>query len=254
MNAPQKVVIVTGAAQGIGLGLSREMLAATWRVAAWDIDEEALAALDEEVQNPSKLLIQKVNVANEVDVRQGVAKVLQHFGRIDGVVNNAGIANPESGPVQQLGLSDWQEWLNVNLTAPFLLAKHTADHLAARQGAMVNIASTRAFQSEPDCEAYAAAKGGLLALTHALAISLAGKVRVNAISPGWIAVEDFKKPTERRAPQLSATDHRQHPAGRVGRPADVASLCHFLLTDSAGFITGENIMVDGGMTRRMIYQ
>jgi NAD(P)-dependent dehydrogenase (short-subunit alcohol dehydrogenase family) len=254
-NKPERgVVIVTGGAQGIGLGITRELLAATWRVAAWDIDEEALAALDAEVQGPRDLLTLKVDVAQEEDVRRGVAEVVKHFGRIDGLVNNAGIANPESGPVQQLALADWQKWIDVDLTGPFLVAKHTADHLAASKGAIVNIASTRAFMSEPHCEAYAAAKGGLVALTHALAISLTDRVRVNCISPGWIAVEDFKKPANRRDPQLSETDHKQHPAGRVGRPADVASLCHFLLSDEAGFITGENIVVDGGMTRTMIYQ
>jgi len=113
--------------------------------------------------------------------------------------------------------------------------------------------STRALQSEPDCEAYAASKGGLVALTHALAVSLAGKVRVNAISPGWIAVEDFQKPSRRAPPQLRPEDHSQHPAGRVGQPVDIAALCAFLLSSDAGFITGENIVVDGGMTRKMIY-
>ncbi|MCW8195983.1 SDR family oxidoreductase [Proteobacteria bacterium 005FR1] len=249
-----RVAIVTGGAQGIGLGITRELLAAGWRVAAWDIDDEALAALNGEMQGPRDLLTTKVDVAQEEDICRGVEEAVQHFGRIDGVVNNAGITKPYSGPVQQLALSDWQKWIDVDLTGPLLVAKHSADHLTATQGAIVNIASTRALMSEPNSEAYAAAKGGLVALTHALAISLSGKVRVNCISPGWIAVEDFKKPAKREEPQLSETDHKQHPAGRVGHPADVASLCHFLLSDKAGFITGENIVVDGGMTRKMIYE
>lgn len=253
-DTSERVVIVTGAAQGIGLGITHELLAAGWRVAAWDIDEEALAALEEDMQGPRDLLPQHLDVSQEDQVRDGVAKAAEHFGRINGVVNNAGIAKPESGPVQQLSLSDWHKWIDADLTGPFLLARHTADHLAAAQGAMVNIASTRALQSEPNCEAYAAAKGGLVALTHALAISLSGKVRVNAISPGWIAVEDYQKPTQRQEPELTESDHEQHPAGRVGRPSDVASLCRFLLSDEAGFVTGENIVVDGGMTRKMIYQ
>lgn len=249
----QKTVIVTGAAQGIGLGITRELLKADCSVAGWDIDDEALSALAQENADDKRLLLQKVDVACEQQVQAAVAIVMEQFGELHGVVNNAGIANPESGPVQELELAKWQKWIDVDLTAPFLLAKHTSRHLAQVGGAIVNIASTRALQSEPDCEAYAAAKGGLVALTHALAVSLAGQVRVNAISPGWIAVEDFKKPSAARQPQLSALDHRQHPAGRVGRPQDIASLCRYLLTDEAGFITGENIVVDGGMTRKMIY-
>jgi NAD(P)-dependent dehydrogenase (short-subunit alcohol dehydrogenase family) len=116
---------------------------------------------------------------------------------------------------------------------------------AARRGAIVNIASTRALQSEPDTEAYAAAKGGMVALTHALAISLGPQVRVNCVSPGWI---DTGKSKLRRA------DHRQHPAGRVGRAEDIAETVAFLLSEKSGFTTGANFVVDGGMTRKMIYE
>ncbi|QKT04616.1 SDR family oxidoreductase [Ectothiorhodospiraceae bacterium 2226] len=246
------VAVVTGGAQGIGLGVVRTLLARGWRVAAMDVDAEALDALSRE-EHSRHLLPLTADVADEEAVAGAVARTLAHFRRIDGVVNNAGIADPYSGPVGALTLERWQRWIGVNLTGAFLLAKHTVDELAARRGAIVNIASTRALQSEPDCEAYAASKGGLLALTHALAVSLSGKVRVNAISPGWIAVEDYQKPSRRKAPDLRPEDHAQHPAGRVGRPADVAELCAFLLSDAAGFITGENIVVDGGMTHKMIY-
>ena len=118
---------------------------------------------------------------------------------------------------------------------------------------MVNIASTRGLMSEPDTEAYSASKGGIIALTHALAISLGPAVRVNCISPGWIEVSEWKKQGQRHAPDLRPEDQAQHPAGRVGRPEDVASLVMYLLSEEAGFITGANFVLDGGMTRKMIY-
>jgi len=156
--------------------------------------------------------------------------------------NNAGIASPANGPVEKLRLTEWNRRIGVNLTGAFLMAKHAAPHLRRARGAIVNIASTRALQSEPDTEAYAASKGGLVALTHALAMSLGPQVRVNCISPGWIAHTPVKK-----------KDHQQHPVGRVGRDRDVAELVAFLLSDAAGFATGANYVLDGGMTRKMIY-
>ena len=132
-----------------------------------------------------------------------------------------------------------------------LLAKHCAPYLRAHSGAIVNLASTRAAQSEPDTEAYAASKGGLLALTHALAISLGPEIRVNAVSPGWI---DARDPSVRRAEPLTEADHAQHPAGRVGTVEDVAAMVAWLLSRNAGFVTGQEFVVDGGMTKKMIYE
>jgi NAD(P)-dependent dehydrogenase (short-subunit alcohol dehydrogenase family) len=125
--------------------------------------------------------------------------------------------------------------------------------LRERRGSIVNISSTRALQSEPNCEAYAAAKGGILALTHALAISLGPEIRVNAICPGWIETGDMQKASTRRAVQHSDADREQHPVGRVGVPGDIAATVAFLASPEAGFITGQHIAVDGGMTRKMIY-
>ncbi len=179
-----------------------------------------------------------------------VAEVLGQFGRLDGLVCNAAIANPRNTPLEALSLGEWTRTLAVNLTGPMLLAKYCTPYLRAHNGAIVNIASTRAHQSEPDSEAYAASKGGLLALTHALAASLGPDIRVNALSPGWI---DTREAAEREAAPLTELDHDQHLVGRVGTVEDVASLVAWLLSEDAGFVTGQEFLVDGGMTRKMIY-
>jgi NAD(P)-dependent dehydrogenase (short-subunit alcohol dehydrogenase family) len=167
---------------------------------------------------------------------------VRRFGGLDALINNAGIADPAGGPIERLSLEDWNRKIAVNLTGMFLMTKHCVPHLRRTAGTIVNIASTRALQSEPDTEAYAATKGGVIALTHALAMSLGPRVRVNCISPGWIAKG-----------RLAKRDHAQHPTGRAGRPEDIGEMIAFLLSDAAGFITGQNFVVDGGMTRKMIY-
>jgi NAD(P)-dependent dehydrogenase (short-subunit alcohol dehydrogenase family) len=145
--------------------------------------------------------------------------------------------------------------LDTNLTGPFLVSKHAVPHLrrAPGGGSIINIASTRALQSEPNTEAYVASKGGLVALSHALAISLGPAVRVNCVSPGWIETSAFAPRGERKQAELRDRDHAQHPVGRVGSPEDVAALCEYLASAEAGFITGQNHVIDGGMTRKMIY-
>ena len=251
-QARQQAALVTGGAQGIGLGISRYLLDAGWQVTVLDQDEDALAAMEREHARAS-LLCLAVDVSREAPVRTAIDQAVDHWGGMDAVVNNAGIAQAHCGPLENLELTDWQRWIDVNLTGAMLVCKHSIVHLRQRQGAIVNIASTRALQSEPDCEAYAASKGGLVAFTHALAMSLSGQVRVNAISPGWIEVRDHRKPGARSTPDLSPADHAQHPAGRVGQPRDIASLCAYLIGPEAGFITAQNFIVDGGMTRKMIY-
>ncbi|MBU0910682.1 MAG: SDR family oxidoreductase, partial [Proteobacteria bacterium] len=134
-----------------------------------------------------------------------------------------------------------------------LFAKYAVPHLRLAHGNIINIASTRALQSEAHTEAYSASKGGLVALTHALAVSLGPAIRVNCISPGWIEVGKWRKNKSRHPPALSAQDHQQHPAGRVGTPHDIAAMVAFLISGEAGFITGQNFVIDGGMTRKMIY-
>jgi NAD(P)-dependent dehydrogenase (short-subunit alcohol dehydrogenase family) len=182
-------------------------------------------------------------VGSEADVERLVAVARARMGRIDAVVSNAGIG--AFGPMAQTTLESWNRVLATNLTATFLLAKAAAADLKAARGSMVIVASTRAHMSEPGTLAYSACKGGLVALTHALAITMAPEVRVNCVSPGWID-------TGRHGP-LKPSDHAQHPAGRVGRPEDLAAAVAYFLSEEAGFITGAELIVDGGMTRKMIY-
>ena len=159
---------------------------------------------------------------------------------LDLLVNNAGIASPSNATISDLTLAEWRRVTDSHLTGAFLMTRSAVPMMGAG-ASIVNMASTRAFMSEPQTEAYAASKGGLVALTHALAISLGPKIRVNAIAPGWISGED----------ELRPVDHEQHPVGRVGRPQDIADAVIYLA--SAGFVTGQVLVVDGGMTRRMIY-
>jgi hypothetical protein len=247
------VALVTGGAQGIGKGIVHHLLEAGYRVTVADRDAEAGAEALRRLGRPEALHFREANVSDEEQVRSLMADAVDRFGRLDGLVNNAGISDPDSGPVETLELSEWNRIIGTNLTGYFLAVKHAAAHLRSARGAVVNIASTRAFQSEPDTLAYAASKGGVVSLTHAMAVSLGPEIRVNCISPGWIDVSDWKKGTPPLNDALRPADHEQHPVGRVGRPEDVAEMAAFLLSESAGFITGANMTVDGGMSRRMIY-
>ena len=232
----QKAALVTGGARGIGKAVAELLLERGYRVAVCDVKPSG--------DLESGLAFIRCDVSREPSVRACIGQVVRRFGRLDALVNNAGIASPQNGPVAKLALAEWNRRIGTNLTSVFLTAKHAAAHLRRARGAIVNIGSTRALQSEPDTEAYAAAKGGMVALTHALAISLGPDVRVNCVSPGWIDTGKSK---------LRRVDHDQHPAGRVGRVQDIAEMVSFLLSERAGFTTGANFVVDGGMTRKMIY-
>lgn len=220
-----KVVVVTGGVQGIGLCIAERFRAAGAHVCVIDLQD-----------NPYFT----GNLACEEDLRRFSAKVLAEYGHVDVLVNNA-------APLFK-GLPDcsWEEFnyaLQVGVAAPYMLTHLFQEHFAPG-AAIVNISSSRDRMSMPGSESYTAAKGGIAALTHALAVSLAGRVRVNSISPGWI---------ETQGATYNGADAAQHPAGRVGRPEDIAEMVLFLCSDKAGFITGENICIDGGMTRQMIY-
>ena len=248
-NHNGRVALVTGAARGIGLGIAAWLIAEGWQVVLTDLDRVRGSKVAKVLGDNA--WFHGMDVSDEVQVSVGVAEVLGQFGRLDALVCNAAIANPHNTTLESLSLAHWNRVLAVNLSGPMLLAKHCAPYLRAHCGAIVNLTSTRAGQSEPDTEAYAASKGGLLALTHALAMSLGPEIRVNAVSPGWI---DARDPSVRRADPLSEADHAQHPAGRVGTVEDVAATVSWLLSKNAGFVTGQEFVVDGGMTKKMIYQ
>lgn len=251
MTEQTRVVLVTGGARGIGRGLVQFLAARDWQVAFCDVDREQGEWVQEQAGDGARYF--HADVSCEEDVAGMMRAVTARHGRLDAVINNAGLAGPENGPIEELDLAVWQRRLDVNLTGPFLVSKHAVPHLRRNGGTIVNIASTRALQSEPETEAYAATKGGIVALTHALAMSLGPQIRVNCISPGWIDTRAWQD-KEGEASPLSDSDHRQHPVGRVGKPEDIASLAAFLISEQAGFITGQNYVVDGGMTRKMIYE
>lgn len=234
MTNGKRVALVTGGAHGIGRAIARRLSADGWHVVTADLN----------LADPAPGGRHAVaDTAEEAAVRALVDGIRAEEGRLDGLVANAGIMVRK--PLRDLSLEDWSRVIATNLTSTYLLARAAEDLLRAARGAIVTIASTRARQSEPDTESYAASKGGLVALTHALAISLGPDVRANVVSPGWINVTE-KEPSGR--------DHAQHPAGRVGRPEDVAALVAWLLGPESGFVTGAEFVSDGGMTRKMIYE
>ena len=236
-----RVALVTGAARGIGRAIATRLAREGWHVLCLDADETALDAAMGSIGPGGHPLV--ADVGDEVSVEKAIEVTRVHFKRLDALVSNAGFMLRR--PMAQVTAAEFRRVLDVNLTSTFLLARAGEEMLRAAGGSIVTIASTRAHMSEPDTESYAASKGGLLALSHALAISLGPDVRVNTISPGWIDVGEEP---------LSASDHAQHPAGRVGRPEDVASLTAWLLGPESGFVTGSEFVVDGGMTRKMIYE
>jgi hypothetical protein len=237
-----RLAAITGAARGIGRAVAAGLIVRGYATILIDRDASVHDTARALAGPGAAVEAQLADVAVESDVRRVFANLRTRHGRLDALVNNAGINLRK--PLADLALDDWRRVLAVNLTGAFLCTREAADLLRAARGAVVNIASTRALMSEPNSEAYAASKGGLVALSHALAISLAPEVRVNCVSPGWIHT---------REGALTSADHAQHPAGRVGRPEDVAALVAYLVGPEAGFLTGANVVIDGGMTRKMIY-
>ncbi|MNH82992.1 Glucose 1-dehydrogenase 4 [compost metagenome] len=248
MSYDEKVVIVTGAADGIGRSVAEAYAAEGASVVLADVQEAkgaaAAAAIRQEGRNA---LFTSCDVRKEEDIIQLMQEAIREFGRIDILINNAGVSRWKSP--YELELEEWDDVLNTNVRSCFLATREAARHMTALgiQGSVVNISSPRATMSEPNSEAYAASKGAIISLSHAMAISL-GKdgIKVNSISPGWIETGDYEA--------LRPEDHQQHPAGRVGKPADIARACLYLTHPDNTFITGANLVIDGGMTRKMIYE
>lgn len=220
-----KVAVVTGGAKGIGKAIAEEFRKAGAKVCVIDLLENDYYVGD---------------LSNQATLEDFAHKVISDYGQVDYLINNA---LPLMKGIDECTYEEFDYALRVGVTAPFYLTKLFAPHFAPG-AAIVNISSSRDRMSQPQTESYTAAKGGISALTHALAVSLSGKVRVNSISPGWIDT-DYTV--------YEGPDAIQQPAGRVGNPLDIANMVLYLCSDKAGFITGENICIDGGMTRQMIY-
>jgi len=237
----KKVAAISGGAKNIGKGIALKLLSENWRVAIIDIDKNGLQNLE----GSEDILKFCGDVSSEKDVKEFFEKIKEKFGRLDLIVNNAAIGGFKN--FLDLSVSEWKKVIDVNLTGYFLMSRFGVPLILENpgKGTIVNIASTRAIMSEPGNEAYSASKSGILGLTHALANSLGPNIRVNAISPGWILHENET---------ISEEEHKQHPVGRAGKISDIAELVLFLSDENkSGFITGANIVIDGGMTRKMIY-
>ena len=220
-----KVAVITGGAQGIGRAIAE----------AFRAEGAHVCVIDKQAGD------HYVGDISQKEVLEAFAQhVIAQYGHVDCLINNA---LPIMRGIEECSFEEFQYALSVGVTAPFYLAKLFMHHFA-KDAAIVNISSSRDRMSQPQTESYTAAKGGIAALTHALAVSLAGRVRVNSISPGWI---------DTQGEVYTGPDAVQQPAGRVGHPMDIAHMALFLCSDKAGFITGENICIDGGMTRQMIY-
>jgi len=246
----KRTVWITGAAGGIGRALAASYTEAGYRTVITDKDAAGLEALADKLAEHSgaaNVLAVTADLSEPEQIEELASAAIAWSGRVDALINNAGFGITK--PLFELSWQEWDRVLNANLRGAFLCAKAAAAQMRARGegGSIVNIASTRALMSEPDTEAYAASKGGLTALTHALAASLSPYgITVNSISPGWIETGDYA--------QLRDCDHRQHWSGRVGRPEDIARACLYLTDPANDFVTGTNLIVDGGMTRKMIYE
>ncbi|MBM7553452.1 SDR family NAD(P)-dependent oxidoreductase [Thalassobacillus pellis] len=241
-----KTALVTGGANGIGKAIVEEFARNGFSVIFIDKDKE----MGQEVCRKGKeqgcqIEFKHCDVSDPIDVEKIFTEIKDDYDSIDVLVNNAGISKFKN--FWEMKVTDWDEVISTNLSSIFYITKEAALMMKERGGSIINIASTRAAMSEPDTEAYSASKGGIVALTHALAMTLSENyIRVNSISPGWIQTENYDS--------LREKDHFQHPSKRVGKPEDIAKACMFLSKEENDFMNGENLVIDGGMTRKMIYE
>ncbi|WP_221566823.1 glucose 1-dehydrogenase [Alkalihalobacillus sp. TS-13] len=248
MSFKNKVVIVTGAANGIGRAIAKEYARNGAKLVLADLDEtQGKHVLNEIIKEGSEAFFLKTDVRNETDIISLINQTKSEVGPVDILINNAGISQFKSP--YELTVDEWDDIINTNLRSVFLCSREAAKHMRENEGggAIVNIASTRASMSEPNSEAYAASKGGIVSITHALSASFTSdRITVNAISPGWIETGKYE--------ELREIDHEQHLSKRVGKPEDIARACLYLTDEKNDFVTGANLVIDGGMTRKMIYE
>ncbi|KKK37767.1 3-ketoacyl-ACP reductase [Mesobacillus campisalis] len=248
MNFEKQVVIVTGAANGIGQGIAAMYAEKGAIVVVADYDKENGTQVTELIKdNGGEAMFVPTDVRREEDIKNLMKTAYDTYGRIDILINNAGKGLFKSP--YDVTIDEWDDVIFTNLRSVFLGSREAAKYMRKNEngGAIVNIASTRAIMSEPNSEAYAASKGGITGITHALAASFAQDgIAVNCISPGWIETGDYAS--------LRDVDHRQHFSNRVGRPDDIARACLYLTARENNFVNGINLVVDGGMTRKMIYE
>ena len=249
-----KVIAITGGGAGIGRGIAWHFARAGYAVSITDADRQAGK---ESLQVMREAGVEAIFVPGDVskpaDVNRWLTQTKAKLGCPDVLVNNAGTEIRKD--VLELSIAEFDKVIATNLRGTFICSQAAARMMAKRGdgGVIINIASTRAFMSEAGTEGYTASKGGIVALTHGMAISLARHhIRVNCVSPGWIETGDWQKASKARKPHHSKADREQHPVGRVGVPDDVAKACRFIAED-AGFMTGQNLILDGGMTVKMIY-
>lgn len=244
-NIPRRRAFITGGARGIGKAIVQAFLNAGFQVAFCDKNKTA----GQETAGETGALFYHVDVSDRDSLENCMLQLFENWSDIDIIINNAGIT--DFSPITETEVEDFDKILSVNLRPVFitsrLLARHRKTQISPHPyGRIINICSTRYAMSEPGSEGYAASKGGIYSLTHALALSLAEyHITVNAISPGWIQVQNYDR--------LRLEDHSQHPSGRVGKPEDIARMCLFLCGEENDFINGQNIIIDGGMTKKMIY-
>lgn len=249
-----KTVIVTGGGQGIGRAISIRYAFEGANVVLAESDVEAGFENEKYIQSSGfEATFLRTDVSDAASVEAMVKSTLDKYKGVHILVNNAAVSG--FGNIFETSIADWNKAIAVNLSGMYYCSKFCAPIMRAQNyGNIINMASTRAFMSEPDTEAYSASKGGIIALTHSLAASLGQYgIRVNSISPGWIDTSSWKKSSIAKQETLSPEDHSQHLVGRVGIPDDIAEACLFLSSDKSSFITGQNFTIDGGMTKKMIY-
>lgn len=248
MDFHNKIVIVTGSANGIGRGVVSAYAKNGAKVIIAYVDEKlGNQAADHIRQQGGEVLFVKTDVRKEEEIVHLMELTNYTYGKINILINNAGKGLFKSP--YYVTVEEWDDIINTNLRSVFLCSREAAKFMRENEdgGAIVNIASTRAFMSEPNSESYAATKGGIVAITHAFASSLSeDRITVNAISPGWIHTSNDSL--------LTAIDHEQHLSKRVGKPSDIARACLYLTANENDFVTGTNLVVDGGMTKKMIYR